>query len=311
MVMIEINSQILQLMKEGHSLNQIRENLTLSDKMFLSALKEIRSNYHNFTKKYVDDGTVFYLPETPKLILPPNKIELVSTKDTFRAIFISDLHCGNKRQRLDLLHVVYEYAIKNNIFVIINTGDVLENIYSIPPSELKQKTVEGQMNSLIRNHPYAPNIINLILYGNHDYKALTDQGIDVASIIEQERYDLVSLGYGEAFIKTKKDEIGLQHNIGPGRHTSLPEGPRVIFKGHSHKMKYNLKKGQAVINVPALSDATPESYEYPHSKGFLDVEITFKEDDKMDKVYIKQFVVEKQPTIASEFTLALRRKEYK
>ena len=115
----------------------------------------------------------------------------------------------------------------------------------------------------------------------------------------------------EAFIKTKKDEIGLQHNIGPGRHTSLPEGPRVIFKGHSHKMKYNLKKGQAVINVPALSDATPESYEYPHSKGFLDVEITFKEDDKMDKVYIKQFVVEKQPTIASEFTLALRRKEYK
>ena len=311
MVMIEINSQILKLMKEGHSLNQIRETLTLSDKMFLSALKEIRSNYHNFTKKYVDDGTVFYLPETPKLILPPNKIELVSTKDTFRAIFISDLHCGNKRQRLDLLHVVYEYAIKNNIFVIINTGDVLENIYSIPPSELKQKTVEGQMNSLIRNHPYAPNIINLILYGNHDYKALTDQGIDVASIIEQERYDLVSLGYGEAFIKTKKDEIGLQHNIGPGRHTSLPEGPRVIFKGHSHKMKYNLKKGQAVINVPALSDATPESYEYPHSKGFLDVEITFKEDDKMDKVYIKQFVVEKQPTIASEFTLALRRKEYK
>ena len=311
MVVIEINSQILQLMKEGHSLNQIRETLTLSDKMFLSALKEIRSNYHNFTKKYVDDGTVFYLPETPKLILPPNKIELVSTKDTFRAIFISDLHCGNKRQRLDLLHVVYEYAIKNNIFVIINTGDVLENIYSIPPSELKQKTIEGQMNSLIRNHPYAPNIINLILYGNHDYKALTDQGIDVASIIEQERYDLVSLGYGEAFIKTKKDEIGLQHNIGPGRHTSLPEGPRVIFKGHSHKMKYNLKKGQAVINVPALSDATPESYEYPHSKGFLDVEITFKEDDKMDKVYIKQFVVEKQPTIASEFTLALRRKEYK
>ena len=76
-------------------------------------------------------------------------------------------------------------------------------------------------------------------------------------------------------------------------------------------MKYNLKKGQAVINVPALSDANPESYDYPHSKGFLDVEITFKEDNKFDKVYIKQFVVDRQPTIASEFTLALRRKEYK
>ena len=309
--MREISSLVLKEISTGLSLNEVKKNLNLPDKMFLSALKEIRSNYQNFTKKYADNGTVFYLPEEPKLVLPPNKIELISTKNTFRAIFISDLHCGNKRERLYLLNMVYEYAIKNNIYVIVNTGDVLENIYSIPVSELKQKTVEGQINSLIRNHPYAPNIINLILYGNHDYKALTDQGIDVASIIEQERYDLVSLGYGEAFIKTKEDEIGLQHNIGHGRHTPLPEGPRVIFKGHSHKMKYNLKKGQAVINVPALSDANPESYDYPHSKGFLDVEITFKEDNKFDKVYIKQFVVDKQPTIASEFTLALRRKEYK
>lgn len=309
--MREISTEVLKQISTGLSLNDVKNNLNLPDKMFLSALKEIRSNYPNFTKKYADNGTVFYLPEEPKLILPPNKLELISTKDTFRAIFISDLHCGNKREKLYLLNLVYEYAIKNNIYIIINTGDVLENIYSIPLSELKQKTVEGQINSLIRNHPYAPNIINLILYGNHDYKALIDQGIDVAAIIEQERYDLVSLGYGEAFVKTKEDEIGLQHNIGHGRHTPLPEGPRVIFKGHSHKMKYNLKKGQAVINVPALSDANPESYDYPHSKGFLDVEITFKEDNKFDKVYIKQFVVDRQPTIASEFTLALRRKEYK
>ena len=52
-----------------------------------------------------------------------------------------------------------------------------------------------------------------------------------------------------------------------------------------------LKKGQTVINVPALSDAAPESYEYPHQKGFLDVEITFKDDDEFDKVYIKHFIL--------------------
>ena len=242
--------------------------------------------------------------------MPPNKIQLVSTGETFRAIFISDLHCGNKKERLELLHDVYEYAIKHLIHLIINTGDVLENTYSLPPRQLKQKTIEGQINSLIRNHPYAPEITNLVLYGNHDHRALIDQNIDVASIIEQERYDLVSLGYGEAFVQTKDDEIALQHNIGNTRHTPLPTGAKLIFKGHSHKMKYNLKKGQAVINVPALSDATPENYEYPHSKGFLDVEITFKDDQKMDKVYIKQFVIEKQLTIASEFTLALRRKNY-
>ena len=309
--MQQLQEQIIKLMCEGLSLNDIKLKLNLPDKMFLSAIKGIRSSYQNYKKVFYDNGTVFYMPEDKEILLPPNKIELISTQKSFRAIYISDLHCGNKRQRLELLDSVYEYAIRNNIFIIINTGDVLENIYSIPKEELKQKTVEGQIKSLVRNHPYSPNITNLILYGNHDFRALTDQGIDVASIIEQERYDLVSLGYGEAFVKVKDDEFALQHNIGHGRHTPLPEGPRIIFKGHSHKMKYNLKKGQVVINVPALSDATPESHEYPHQKGFLDVEFTFKEDDKFDKVYIKQLCAEKTITIASEFTLALRRKEYK
>ena len=308
--MTELTREIIKLMSQGKSLNEVKAILNLPDQMFLSAIKTIRSSYQNYKREFLDNGTVFYLPEEPKLELPPNKIQLISTQETFRAIFISDLHCGNKKDRLDLLNDVYEYAIKHGIHIIVNTGDVLENIYSLPPRQLKQKTLEGQINSLVRNHPYSPDIINLVLYGNHDHRALIDQGVDVASIIEQERYDLVSLGYGEAFIQTKDDEIALQHNIGNTRHTPLPVGPKVIFKGHSHKMKYNLKKGQAVINVPALSDATPENYEYPHSKGFLDVEITFKDDNKMDKVYIKQFVIDKQLTIASEFTLALRRKEY-
>ena len=309
--MKQLQEQIIKLMCEGQSLNEIKLKLNLPDNMFLSAIKGIRSSYQNYKKVFYDNGTVFYLPEERKIELPPNKIEVISTQKSFRAIYISDLHCGNKRQRLDLLPRVYEYAIKNGISIIVNTGDVLENIYSIPKDELKQKTVEGQIKSLVRNHPYAPNITNLIVYGNHDYRALTDQGIDVASIIEQERHDLVSLGYGEAFVKVKEDEFALQHNIARVRHTPLPVGPRIIFKGHSHKMKYNLKKGQVVINVPALSDAKPESHEYPHQKGFLDVEFTFKEDDKFDKVYIKQLCAEKDITIASEFTLALRRDEYK
>ena len=308
--MSELTRELMKLISKGKSLNEAKEILNLPDKMFLNALKSIRSSYQDYQREFYDNGTVFYLPGRQQLQLPPNKIQLISTQNTFRALFISDLHAGNKNDRLDLLQDVYEYAIKHNISVIINTGDVIENTYSLPPKHLKQKTLEGQINSLIRNYPYSPNIINLILYGNHDYHALIDKNIDVGSIIEQERYDLISLGYGEAFINIKNDEIALQHNIGNTRHTPLPEGPKIIFKGHSHKMKYNLKKGQAVIYVPALSDASPESYEYPHSKGFLDVEMTFKEDDKLDKVYIKQFVIDKRPTIASEFTLALRRKEF-
>ena len=105
--MREISNLVLKEISTGLSLNEVKNNLNLPDKMFLSALKEIRSNYQNFTKKYADNGTVFYLPEEPKLILPPNKIELISTKNTFRAIFISDIHCGNKKDTLE------NYLLKN------------------------------------------------------------------------------------------------------------------------------------------------------------------------------------------------------
>lgn len=308
--MTSITEQIIKNMSDGMSLNEIKEVLNLPDKMFLDCLKQVRSSYQDFQKKVLDNGTVFYLPKDPKLNLNPNRIELVSTKDTFRAIFISDLHCGNKKDTLELLDIVYEHAIAKGINIIINTGDVIENVYCLPPSKLKQKTIEGQVKRLIKTYPYSPSITNLILYGNHDHKALTEHGLDIASMIENERYDLMNLSYGEAVIKIKKDEIALQHNLTNRHHTPLPPGVKVIFKGHSHKMKYDLKKGQTVINVPALSDAAPESYEYPHQKGFLDVEITFKDDDEFDKVYIKHFILNPKKTIASEFTLSLRRNNY-
>ena len=53
-----------------------------------------------------------------------------------------------------------------------------------------------------------------------------------------------------------------------------------------------------------------DGVEYGNPSGDLKF-FGFKEDNKFDKVYIKQFVIEKQLTIASEFTLALRRKEYR
>ena len=119
--MTELTREIIKLMSQGKSLNEVKAILNLPDQMFLNAIKTIRSSYQNYKREFFDNGAVFYLPEEPKLELPPNKIQLISTQNTFRAIFISDLHCGNKKDRLDLLNDVYEYAIKHGIHIIVNT----------------------------------------------------------------------------------------------------------------------------------------------------------------------------------------------
>ena len=44
-------------------------------------------------------------------------------------ILISDLHFGSKFERVDLMNIVYDYAIKNNINLIVIGGDLIDGTF--------------------------------------------------------------------------------------------------------------------------------------------------------------------------------------
>ncbi len=299
--MTDLENEILKLYTKGISLNEIQSKLYIPDTIFLKALKNIREN-HKLDFKYYSDG---------KIVQHKNKSNdsnqrIFQTGDNLHVIFYSDLHAGNKRDELDLLDIVYEHAIMENIHILFNTGDVIENIYSVPERCLRQATIEGQISHLLRHFPYSSSITNFILYGNHDHKALTEYGIDVAAILEKERPDLVSLGYGEANVDINNTFITLQHNL-TNRKVGVPENANIVFRGHSHKMKIDMRKDAPIIFVPALSNALPESYTYPPIPGFLDVTFTFTHEGQIDKVYIIGFNTEKKLNQVSECVLTLKK----
>jgi predicted MPP superfamily phosphohydrolase len=293
-----LEDRIYTLYKSGISIDEIQRMLGVDDQTYLNALKTIRAIY-GFTSEYHDDGRVIYNPHAA------NKISVHG--DSFTAIFYSDLHSGNIKDWISYLELVYGHAETEDIHILFNTGDVIENNYSVPERRLRQKTVEGQIKHLLRHFPFNSSITNFILFGNHDYHALTDQGIDVAARLEEERPDVVSLGYGEANVKVKNSIITLQHNL-KNKKPAIPEDADIVFKGHSHKMKIDLRKDIPLINVPALSDALPESYDYPPIPGFLEVTFTFTKDGRIDKVFIKEFNTEKNLRQVSECVLSLRKK---
>lgn len=300
--MIELEQKILTLLLQGCSVSDTQKKLKVPDSLFLKCLKNIKQN-KNLVAKYFADGSVILKKGKPEKTV---NLRLHQNSEKLHVLFYSDLHAGNKKEKLELLDSIYEHATLEDIHILLNTGDMIENIYCLPPSKLKQKTIEGQIRHLINHFPYSPSITNFILYGNHDYKALIDHNIDVAKIIERLRPDLISLGYGEANISLGNDFLTLQHNL-HNHKMSIPEDTSIIFRGHSHKMKIDNRKRVPIIFVPALSGAIPESYQVEPLQGFLDVTFTFTEEGYLDKVFINQYNTTSKKQLASECVLTLKK----
>lgn len=309
--MNNINLEVLKLINKGLSIVEISNQLNIDYKRMSEILKNIRNYGYNLQNKYYSDGTI--IPTIKKEIYVDNRSRIsIDVKDSvFNAIFISDLHFGSIYDCPELLGIVYEYALKHNIHVIFNAGDLIDNIYPESNQILKNKTVASQLRKILQSYPYDSSIINFILYGNHDYRSIIDEGLDIGILLENKRYDLISLGFESSVIKLKSDSIGITHNI---KHNQKPpEGVAITFKGHSHKSKNSFKDNK-VIYVPSLSNYDSHTYEYPPLAGFLDSEFGFI-GKSIETVNIKQFaIVNYEIRLANEEALVLKqvpRKQYK
>jgi predicted phosphodiesterase len=299
--MTELEEKIFELYKQGISLDKIQKQLSVPGPMFLNALKNIRYLF-DMPSNYYSDGRIIYNPSKDR----KEDQRIIQKGDSLHVLLYSDLHAGNKKDNLQLLDLIYDHATKENIHILLNLGDVIENTYSLPERCLRRTTVEGQIEYLLRHFPYDSSITNFILYGNHDHHALTDQGIDVAKIIEEERPDLVSLGYGKANINVRNSFITLQHNLN-NRKIPIPEDAYIVFRGHSHKMKIDMRKDPPVILVPSLSDAIPENYSHTPIPGFLDATFTFDKEGEFDKLFLTAFDTDVKKRQTAECVLTLKK----
>lgn len=286
---------VLSLLNEGHNVNEIQDMLKINNREFSVILKAIKDAGYNFYKTISSDGTIT-IKLNKNLNFNEHKTIRINVKDrVLRAIFISDLHIGSIYERPELLKKVYQYAKEHNIHIIFNCGDLIENVYPDNPRPLINKTAESQLRKVVRIHPFDHSIICINLYGNHDYRSVLDEGLDVGRYIEERRYDLISLGYGECIIRLKDDAISIIHDLKKTSKNVVPNNVTAIYRGHSHKSKTRDNK---IIYVPSLSENDNQSYEFRPLVGFLDVEFIFF-DKKIARENIKQLAI-----VGSEIRLA-------
>lgn len=293
----------LSLMNEGLSVNEIQEKINVDYREFNKILKAIREAGYNYFKSFSSDGTITIKPNKT-LNFNDRKSIRINVKDRLlRAIFISDLHIGSVFENPKLLKIVYNYAKTHDCHIIFNGGDLIEGIYSDAPFPPKNPTLTSQVKKVLRIHPFDPSITCFMLYGNHDYRGLTDEGFDISKYLEERRYDLVSLGYGESIIHLQDDAIAVTHDLKKANKNVLPNNVSAVYRGHSHKSKTRDNK---IIYIPALSEPEISAYEFRPLAGFLETEFTFF-NKKIARINMKQLaIVQNEIRLANEETMILQ-----
>lgn len=280
--MTEMNSTIIKMINSNKSLHEICEKTNLSSKQLFYRLYLLKLKGYNFNRKYYYNGDIRYKINTD--IENENKKILITDKNNnnFKAIIISDLHLVNKYERIDLLNKVYEFAIKNNYHIIINAGDVIDGLIG-NVSNKKYTDIIEQIEYALKVYPYDKKIINFICFGNHDYDAFINTGVDIESVFDIRRHDLVSLGYGYGNLYVKNDLITVVHPKCVKRPDSLYD-KGLIIEGHHHNVGYKENGYGRIIQVNSLSDVISKS-----PTGFMTINSKFN-NGILDRALIESYL---------------------
>lgn len=255
--MSSLEKRIVDLIKQGKSNIEICQKLNLSKDTFRDILLNLKNKGLEYDKRYLINGGTLYTPnkEQNGKNVSSGVTLLLKNKDELNALLISDLHLGTKEERLDLLNLLYDYAMKNGIHLIINGGDLINGL----SSERKNicRTHLEQCEYFIENHPFDINILNICVLGNHDVKGLRKDGVNFARILENYRTDFAIAGIENGHILVKNDFINMYHPLSCDCNNTPMK--KVVLVGHSHQYKVKIINDNVLIYIPALSNYVPAS----------------------------------------------------
>lgn len=243
--MTDINKIILGLIKNDCSIDYICEQMNFTRTELKNRIKSIKNEGINITKSYNYDGTQKY--NFDKKYLDNERMISIDgdlNGKGFRAVAIADTHIGNPKNNIEYINQIYNYCVKKDINIIFHAGDLLEG--DIPYS----KEPKEQLRTFIEEYPYEKNILTFLTFGNHEEHFLTKYGINLKTVIEKYRDDIIPLGYGECDVRLSniKDDIIMCHD----HHGFESNGIRLC--GHSHRYRFFADDYNPQITIPTLSD---------------------------------------------------------
>lgn len=291
--MTEINRQLLQLILNGASTKEILQTLNITPKQLKIRLESLKREGYGFEYQVFDNGVVTYNSLNGIYHDATNTLQMNLTKpgNEFTFLAISDLHIGNKLDNIDNLYLIYEYAKQEGINIIINCGDIIDGCCN----NESETTIRKQLERLIMQHPLDEDILNIVLFGNHDYTPLEKYNINISNIITQERSDFISLGFGTGLINALKGQIVLLHPVKHSTCSSNIHFPnnwfigKIILKGHGHHTSIKTARNTCTLKVPTTSNVIYS--QNPSLPGLMKITIHFDEKGYVNVINAENLVI--------------------
>lgn len=285
----------LEILKNGKTNSEICQELGLSPRQLAEELLKLRMMGYKCDRKYYSDGSIKYKRLYSFKDLPVDSLiskEAIITElqeNNLKLLVISDLHFGNELERIDLVNRAYNYCIKNNIHIILCTGDIVDGSYSSGVQKISELT--SQIEYFLKNYPYDSNILTFGVAGDHDASVFQKISLDIAQVCQNYRHDIIIGGYNNFEVDIKNDNILLHHPITGGALADIKAS--IILLGHSHQYSTTFRNDILKVKVPSLSDiitSMPSALELNlhFNKGYI------------DNVLIKQLYFEKKDIILNE-----------
>ena len=262
--MSDLMTLIIKKIEEKKTVNQICEELNLTRKKLYYYMMLLKNRGYAYKSKYYCNGEILYDYDSFQTINMYNNfdnLEILMGQEntTLKTLVISDLHFGNEFERIDLINEIYDYAIKNDIHIILCCGDLLDGTFTH-----ERQIIEGvkQIEYFIKNYPYDKNIVTLSVLGDHDFSILREYNYDPREIIMRHRHDIGIGGYNYSYVRIKKEIISLHHHLNGSKKTN---NGKITLNGHLHTFSTRfINQNNLDILVPALCDintVTPSAIE--------------------------------------------------
>ncbi|MBR2834000.1 MAG: metallophosphoesterase [Bacilli bacterium] len=262
--MTKRKEKILELILENESPEIIKKKLKINDETLKKEIQNLKLEGHNIQRQFYYNGKQKYVLQKS---VPDNITHIVGVPKNgiFRALATADYHIGSKKQNIQYINRVYEFANDNDINIIFNCGDIVEGLLNTN----FHKTHFEQIEYLLENHPHDDNILSFISLGNHDSDLIRTEGLDLHTIINQNRNDLISLGYGPCKINIFNNQIIMCHVASEIKQNHA----HLKLTGHGHRYHLDIDNSEPTLYVPTASNNIYD--EYP--PGFVDMWFNIKD----------------------------------
>ena len=225
--------------------------------------------YFGYTLKQIDTFSkrynIYNFIDAILKVEPNNQMLLKAIREYYqnlkvesnRCLVISDTHIGRLREdeknvykelyeNEKMLNIAYEYALRNGITTVLHLGDLIEG-NSDP--YIHRMNVDWQLSYIEKIYPQVKEINTYLLYGNHDFNAISYEHIDPK--FYKRCLNMQLIGVKSSYINLDNQIIGLYHQCDMAKNQTVYLAPDLKLYGHTHS--YNADQLSREVKAPCMA----------------------------------------------------------